>query len=42
MSITFTDKLLADGVILFKEAFDRLLAAVEKRRAEILASPQRR
>jgi transaldolase/glucose-6-phosphate isomerase len=33
-----TDKLLVDGVILFKEAFDRLMNAVEKRRKEILGS----
>ncbi len=36
-----TDQLLADGVRLFAEAFDRLLAAVEKSRSEILSTQVR-
>jgi transaldolase/glucose-6-phosphate isomerase len=31
-----TDKLLVDAVVLFKDAFDRLIAAVEKRRSELI------
>lgn len=33
---TVTDRLLVDGVALFRDAFDRLLTTVEKRRREIL------
>jgi transaldolase / glucose-6-phosphate isomerase len=33
-----TDKLLVDAVVLFKEAFDRLIGAVDKRRKEILGA----
>ncbi len=34
-----TDRLLADGVVQFADAFDRLLAAVAQRRADLLAVP---
>lgn len=33
-----TDKLLVEGVVLFADAFDRLLAVVEKRRREMLGT----
>jgi transaldolase/glucose-6-phosphate isomerase len=33
-----TDRLLADGVVLFADAFDRLLSVVEKRRRELLGA----
>lgn len=33
-----TDRLLAEGVVLFADAFDRLIGAVEKRRRELLGT----